>query len=57
MSLTVAILMMIGAWLAIAIAMLWGVLRIARRRHHARPVARPLQVAHDHSKLPGTVQR
>ncbi|WP_263262055.1 hypothetical protein [Pseudomonas sp. RIT-PI-S] len=33
MSLTVAILMMITAWLLVAAAMLWGVLRIARRHH------------------------
>lgn len=31
MSLTVAIVMMILAWLLVAAAMLWGVLRIARR--------------------------
>jgi hypothetical protein len=35
MSLTVAILMMIIAWLLVAAAMLWGVLRIARRRYTA----------------------
>lgn len=38
MSPTVTILMLIGAWLAVAGAMLWGVLRISRRHH---PVARP----------------
>jgi hypothetical protein len=39
MSPTVTILMLIGAWLAVASAMLWGVLRISRRHH---PVSRPL---------------
>jgi hypothetical protein len=34
MSLTIAITLMIGAWLLVAGAMLWGVLRIARRHHH-----------------------
>ena len=33
MSLTMAIFMMIAAWLSVAAAMLWGVLRIARRHH------------------------
>jgi hypothetical protein len=33
MSLTLAITLMIGAWLLVAGAMLWGVLRIARRHH------------------------
>ena len=36
MSLTTTILMLIGGWLAVAAAMLWGVLRIARRHHHPR---------------------
>lgn len=35
MSLTMIILMLIGGWLAVAAAMLWGVLRITRRHHHA----------------------
>ena len=39
MSLTVAILMMITAWLVVAMAMLWGVLRIARR-HYVAPTPR-----------------
>ena len=34
MSLAMIILMLIGSWLAVAAAMLWGVLRIARRHHH-----------------------
>jgi hypothetical protein len=31
MSLTMAILMLVGMWLSVAAAMLWGVLRIVRR--------------------------
>ncbi|EKT4480293.1 hypothetical protein [Pseudomonas putida] len=38
MSLTMAILMLVGMWLSVAAAMLWGVLRIVRRHsHHHRP--------------------
>lgn len=33
MSLSMAIFMLIAAWLSVATAMLWGVLRIARRHH------------------------
>ncbi|SEB72291.1 hypothetical protein SAMN05216178_2004 [Pseudomonas saponiphila] len=36
MSLTTTILMLILGWLAVAGAMLWGVLRITRR-HHPQP--------------------
>ncbi len=39
MSLTMAIIMMIGAWVLVAAAMLWGVMRIARRHHHPLPPA------------------
>jgi hypothetical protein len=46
MSLTLTILMIIGAWLAVAAAMLWGVLRIARRHPHHRP-AKPSEPARD----------
>jgi len=50
MSPTVTILMLISAWLAVAGAMLWGVLRISRRHHPVpRSLAKaqvPLQVAH-----------
>lgn len=35
MSLTTTILMLITGWVAVAAAMLWGVLRITRRHHHA----------------------
>ncbi|MGF6092742.1 hypothetical protein [Pseudomonas sp. 18173] len=34
MSLAMIIAMLIGSWLAVAAAMLWGVLRITRRHHH-----------------------
>ncbi|WP_166224222.1 hypothetical protein [Pseudomonas atagonensis] len=34
MSLTMTIVMLIAGWLAVAAAMLWGVLRISRRHHH-----------------------
>lgn len=34
MSLAMTIVMLISGWLAVAAAMLWGVLRIARRHHH-----------------------
>ncbi|ALQ02679.1 hypothetical protein [Pseudomonas brassicacearum] len=37
MSLTTTILMLIFGWLSVATAMLWGVLRITRRHHHAQP--------------------
>ncbi len=42
MSLTMIILMLIGGWLAVAAAMLWGVLRITRRHHHSSiPAMKP----------------
>lgn len=34
MSLAMTIVMLISGWLAVAAAMLWGVLRITRRHHH-----------------------
>ncbi|WHS58589.1 hypothetical protein [Pseudomonas sp. G2-4] len=37
MSLTTTILMLVFGWLSVATAMLWGVLRITRRHHHAPP--------------------
>ncbi|MCP1418108.1 MULTISPECIES: hypothetical protein [Pseudomonas] len=39
MSLTMIIVMLISGWLAVAAAMLWGVLRITRRHHHPAPPA------------------
>lgn len=35
MSLTTIIVMLIAGWLAVAAAMLWGVMRITRRHHPA----------------------
>jgi hypothetical protein len=46
MSLTMAIFMMIMAWLLVASAMLWGVLRIARRHYHPAPAAPVVRVPH-----------
>ena len=51
MSLTMTIVMLIAGWLAVATAMLWGVLRIARRHHHpveTAPIHKPekLRVRH-----------
>ncbi|MGE7956086.1 hypothetical protein ACQKQA_05700 [Pseudomonas sp. NPDC089530] len=51
MSLTTTILMLIGGWLAVAAAMLWGVLRITRR-HHPRlptPAAKTEKAARHHA--------
>jgi hypothetical protein len=42
MSLTTTIIMLVCGWLAVAAAMLWGVLRITRRHHH--PPATPLKI-------------
>lgn len=33
MSLAIGILMLIGMWVSVAAAMLWGVMRILRRHH------------------------
>ncbi|WP_156109536.1 hypothetical protein [Pseudomonas cremoricolorata] len=41
MSLTMAIILLIGMWTSVALAMLWGVLRILRRHAPARPAALP----------------
>jgi hypothetical protein len=41
MSLSMTIFTMIAAWIAIALAMLWGILRIARRRLPVRCVNQP----------------
>lgn len=48
MSLTMTIVMLIAGWLAVATAMLWGVLRISRRHHH--PVrTTPIEKKEKHS--------
>ncbi|WP_296249782.1 hypothetical protein [Pseudomonas sp. UBA4194] len=51
MSLALIIFMLVTAWLAVAAAMLWGVLRIARRHQHhpprleaEKPIERPTTV-------------
>ncbi|WP_166360226.1 hypothetical protein [Pseudomonas akapageensis] len=41
MSLGMTIFMLIVAWLAVAAAMLWGVMRITRRHHHHPQVPQP----------------
>ncbi|MHA6159641.1 hypothetical protein [Pseudomonas sichuanensis] len=48
MTLSMAILMLVGMWLSVAAAMLWGVLRIVRRHSHPHhlptpPLAKPQQ--------------
>jgi Na+-transporting methylmalonyl-CoA/oxaloacetate decarboxylase gamma subunit len=48
MSLGMTIVMLIAGWLAVASAMLWGVLRISRRHHpqyRSSEAAKPAQVA------------
>lgn len=52
MSLTMTIVMLISGWLAVAAAMLWGVLRITRRHHHpalSAPVEKPDKTAEQHA--------
>jgi len=46
MSLVTTIMMLILGWLAVAGAMLWGVLRITRRHHH--PHVKPAASAKPH---------
>lgn len=41
MSLEMTIVMLIAAWLAVASAMLWGVMRVSRRHHHHYRSAEP----------------
>jgi len=54
MSLTMVIFMLIAAWLSVAAAMLWGVLRIARRHHlhHQAPHAPVKPAAAMHHRAP-----
>jgi len=47
MSLTMTIVMLIAGWLAVAAAMLWGVLRISRRHHPVQPA--PIKKIEKHS--------
>ncbi len=48
MSLTMTIVMLIAGWLAVATAMLWGVLRISRRHHHHPVQPAPLEKTAKH---------
>ncbi|MBD8472592.1 hypothetical protein IFT98_04805 [Pseudomonas sp. CFBP 8770] len=41
MSLAMTIFGLIAGWMAVAAAMLWGVLRIARRHQHSQPQPQP----------------
>lgn len=43
MSLGMTIVMLIAAWLAVATAMLWGVMRISRRHHHRSAAPAPTE--------------
>ncbi|CAM3082760.1 hypothetical protein BZK31_00805 [Pseudomonas floridensis] len=40
MSLELTIVMLVASWLAVATAMLWGVMRVSRR-HHSHTVTPP----------------
>ena len=44
MSLATTIFLLICGWLAVAAAMLWGVMRISRRHHHPQPRVEPKKV-------------
>ncbi|MEN4949246.1 MULTISPECIES: hypothetical protein [Pseudomonas] len=46
MSLTTTIFLLVLGWLAVAGAMLWGVLRVARRHHHPQPKTATRAKAH-----------
>ena len=53
MSPGMTIAMLIIGWLAVAAAMLWGVLRISRRhQHHESPAEKPLKTRLPHIRLP-----
>jgi len=57
MSLAMTIVMLISGWLAVAAAMLWGVLRITRRPHHPAqpaPLAKTDKGAAQHANAHGT---
>ncbi|MGE4407228.1 MAG: hypothetical protein AB7E40_17165 [Pseudomonas sp.] len=41
--------MMILGWISVALAMLWGMLRIARRHHPPRPATQPSIRRHLHA--------
>lgn len=46
MSLTTTIFLLVLGWLAVAGAMLWGVLRVTRRHHYPQPKAATRAKAH-----------
>ncbi|WP_177434581.1 hypothetical protein [Pseudomonas sp. Sample_16] len=51
MSLIMTIVMLISGWLAVAAAMLWGVLRVTRRHHpsaHSAPAPKAKEPAAHH---------
>lgn len=59
MSLTMAIFMLVGMWLSVAAAMLWGVLRIVRRHSHHHLHRRPLpsrNLCAGHGGQPGCIK-
>jgi hypothetical protein len=47
MSLIMTIVMLISGWLAVATAMLWGVLRVTRRHHHPSVQSAPVPKAEE----------
>ena len=55
MSLTMTIVMLISGWLAVAAAMLWGVLRITRRHHHHPAQSAPVVKTDKPTAHPATV--
>ncbi len=54
MSLTMTIVMLIAGWLAVATAMLWGVLRVSRRHHHHPAQPAPIEKPGKHRAQPAT---
>ncbi|NMY37110.1 MULTISPECIES: hypothetical protein [unclassified Pseudomonas] len=41
MSPALTLFLLFSGWLAVAAAMLWGVMRISRRHHHPQPKVEP----------------
>jgi hypothetical protein len=54
MSLTMTIVMLVFGWLAVAAAMLWGVLRISRRHHHHSVQSAPVAKTDQSTNRPAT---
>lgn len=44
MSPALTLFLLFSGWLAVAAAMLWGVMRISRRHHHPQPRVEPKKV-------------